>query len=97
MAYKLTVLDGALEDLDEAVEWYAEISSSLPIDIASLYKTALNEIQHKPLVSTKLRSGYRKVNLERFPYKIVFKILEEEILVVAVAHHKRKPNYWKNR
>jgi hypothetical protein len=35
--------------------------------------------------------------LKRFPYDIVVRELSEEILVVAVAHHSRRPGYWRDR
>jgi hypothetical protein len=32
-----------------------------------------------------------------FPYYLPFQILGDEILVVAIAHASRKPNYWRRR
>ncbi len=97
MAYKLTLLDGALEDLDIAFTWYNQIHVELANDLVFRFKEALSKIQHNPFLSQNLSHGFRKVNLHRFPYKLIFEIKETEIIVVALAHHKRKPGYWKNR
>ncbi len=35
--------------------------------------------------------------LKRFPYKIVYELGEDEVVVYAVAHVRRRANYWKNR
>ncbi|WP_339378699.1 hypothetical protein [Calothrix sp. NIES-2100] len=35
--------------------------------------------------------------MQRFPYLIFYTELEEVIWVIAIAHSKRKPNYWKQR
>ncbi|MCH7935415.1 MAG: type II toxin-antitoxin system RelE/ParE family toxin, partial [Gemmatimonadetes bacterium] len=43
------------------------------------------------------QSGTRRVLLHRFPYIVVYKELEDEILVVAFAHHKQRPGYWRDR
>jgi mRNA-degrading endonuclease RelE of RelBE toxin-antitoxin system len=97
MAYKITLLDGALEDLDIAFSWYSEIHVELAKDLVFKFKEALSKIELNPFLSQNLSSGFRKVNLHRFPYKLIFEINDTEIIVVALAHHKRKPGYWKNR
>jgi toxin ParE1/3/4 len=40
---------------------------------------------------------FRRALVDRFPYVIVFKLLEAEILVVAVAHASQRPGYWRRR
>lgn len=32
-----------------------------------------------------------------FPYRLVYFVTAEELMVVAVAHEKRKPGYWRDR
>jgi len=39
----------------------------------------------------------RRRVLRRFPYSIVFLLEPAEIVIVAVAHHKRRPGYWIGR
>jgi toxin ParE1/3/4 len=39
----------------------------------------------------------RKFTLQRFPYVIAFEKHEEHVLVLAVAHAKRRPLYWLTR
>lgn len=97
MAFKVTVLHAALIDLDDAVNWYDEIHPELGKDLVVKFQQALNEIEEKPLLSQQLNEGFRKVNLKRFPYKLIFKIDDKEIIIIAVAHHKRKTGYWKKR
>ena len=42
-------------------------------------------------------SGYRKAHVARFPYTLHFAVFNEEIWIMAVAHHRRHPDYWKQR
>jgi hypothetical protein len=35
--------------------------------------------------------------VNRFPYNVVYRIRDDDIYVVAVAHTSRRPNYWKDR
>jgi len=53
-------------------------------------------VQH-PLLWRLREGGWRRVNLPGFPYYIAFIIRDERVIVVAVAHHARHPDYWKNR
>ena len=97
MAFKITILESALNELEDAIEWYGKISPELSEDIINKFLSSVNLILEKPLQNPELRNGYRKINLDRFPYKLVYKIFQEEILVVAFAHHKRRPQYWLKR
>jgi hypothetical protein len=44
-----------------------------------------------------MRAPFRRCLVPKFPYSIIFSIEPEFILVVAVAHAKRKPGYWHDR
>jgi len=50
-----------------------------------------------PLLYPPYLHGTRRVLLKRFPYFIVFFDWQDEIYIVAVAHAKRRPGYWKRR
>jgi len=48
---------------------------------------------HYPVVHKELR----RVLLRRFPYSIIFRTSDEEVIVVACAHWRQKPKRWMNR
>ena len=50
-----------------------------------------------PLLWRERPGGWRRVNLPGFPYYIAYVIRDELILVTAVGHARRHPDYWKNR
>jgi toxin ParE1/3/4 len=97
MASKVSVLNIALKEFEKAAQWYAEISPELSLDLVKKFEMALVEAGGNPLKFQLLKGGFRKINIDRFPYKIIYKIFPDEILVVAFAHHKRRSFYWKNR
>ncbi|WP_407936397.1 hypothetical protein [Limnochorda pilosa] len=39
----------------------------------------------------------RRVLVRGFPYQVVYHLRPDEIVIVAVAHLKRRPGYWRNR
>ena len=40
-------------------------------------------------------ANFRRCRVSRFPFDIVFNIQDDEVLIFAVAHHHRKPDYWR--
>lgn len=39
----------------------------------------------------------RSAKVERFPYRVVYLVLDDHVDVLAVAHAKRRPGYWLRR
>jgi len=50
-----------------------------------------------PKAGSEERGDIRKLLLHRFPYKLLYSIESDHILIIAVAHQHRKPDYWINR
>ena len=93
-SYRL--LEGAFFDLESAANWYADRDASL----LAKFRTALDEAIERASKNPKLfpivvrRRQQRKVLFAGFPYQLIFEETADEIVVVAVAHAKRKPGYW---
>jgi plasmid stabilization system protein ParE len=39
----------------------------------------------------------RRVLVDRFPYQVIDELRRREVLVLAFAHLKRRPGFWKHR
>ncbi len=90
------------EEVREAVLEYNDCRSGLGDEFLAEYAAALPEIERAPLSFGRLETmpkatTVRRCLLKRFPYLIVFEVDEHEIVVLAVAHAHRRPNYWKRR
>ena len=44
-----------------------------------------------------LGAGRRRYLMKHFPYSLVYTVSSEEIRILAVAHHSRRPGYWASR
>ena len=42
-------------------------------------------------------AGTRLIVINKFPFSIVYRPDREGIVVFALAHHKRRPEYWESR
>lgn len=97
MESKLIVLPQAQFDLEEAANWYFLINPDLSDEFIEAVKTAFTAIEDNAELPQKVYKNCRKVNLVKFPYKIIYRATKEEITIIAAAHHKRHPKYWKGR
>jgi hypothetical protein len=74
-----------------------ELSFSLPLIDAAIDVIEENVIPLSPLPEEAGDTGAKRLILWRFPYDIVTIELPEETVVIAIAHHSRKPGYWLGR
>ncbi len=80
-----------------AARYYAAIHVELARSFRADIELALSRIEEGPERWPRGRYRTRRYVLGRFPYAVVYVIDERGIGVVAVAHGKRKPWYWKAR
>ena len=59
----------------------------------------LSLVEANPEIGAKISSDglTRRALVARFPYQLVYRIRPAEIVIVAIAHLKRRPGYWKTR
>jgi toxin ParE1/3/4 len=80
-----------------AVEYYEECQPKLGRRFRSAVEMELVGIEAMPFRYRVLHVPFRRCLVPKFPYAIIFVIEPDFILVVAVAHAKRKPGYWLER
>ena len=91
-------LHAAAKELDSATAWYEERSAVAP-HFVDLVERAIKRIRKRPLMYPAWPglSAVRRCILRRFPFVIVYAMLEDEIVVIAVAHSRKRPGYWVRR
>ena len=82
---------------EAAVEWYGQRSRYAAGRLVVELRSALERIQQSPNEFPKLGFNARRKTLGRFPYIVVFRETTTEIEIVAVAHGRRRPGYWRER
>jgi plasmid stabilization system protein ParE len=95
---KLVVVPLALAELHDAAAFYsARADEKLGLAFVAEFERTANLILANPLRGAIFRGAERRSYLRRFPYSIIYQVTREEIRVVAVAHHRRRPGYWAKR
>lgn len=95
---KYSLHPGAVEDLREAAKFYRErAGSGLSRSLVGEFERSVNILLRHPDVGTLWREGKRRFVMRRFPYSVIYTVSGEEIRILAVAHHSRRPGYWRRR
>ena len=84
-------------EFDEAVEFYDDKSFGLGERFQKAVFHAVESIRQNPETGMIWIQGTRLFIVNRFPYGIVFKNYTDRILILAVNHLSRDPDYWTKR
>ena len=90
-------LPGARRDFDESFDWYLERSAEAAIRFANAVDAALTIVAADPQRFAAVDELHRECPVKRFPFRIVYRVVESRVLVVAIAHAKRRPGFWRDR
>jgi plasmid stabilization system protein ParE len=78
-------------------KWYANRNPTAADSFRLAIKAAGETIRRAPSVWPVHKYGTQKYHLKQFPYKIIYIVENDQILVLAVAHDRRRPGYWQDR
>ena len=97
MARVLEFHSAARDEFDAAVDWYEAARPGFGAAfLAAVYEAAERAAEH-PLAGAPLGSELSRVFVRRFPYFVLYDSDAVRVRVVAVAHFRRRPGYWKSR
>ena len=87
----------ALEEAEAVIEWYRRRSTRAAEMFVDELDRAIERIGHHPGQSPEYAFRTRRMVLQRFPYLVVFREVAVGVEIVAVAHGRRRPGYWRDR
>ena len=79
------------------VEFYAERRPRLALEFAGAIEEAVTFIRSNPDAGTPVRGALRRWLVRRFPYSVIYREEAQRMYVLALAHHRQGPGYWRNR
>lgn len=104
MAYSLRFVAEARAEALEQYAWYRrEAGERVANRFWQALSVAVERVQARPETYAEYAptnpelEGVRKYLLPRYPHKLVFERLGDEVVVYAVMHGKRHPDYWHSR
>ena len=84
-------------EVTEAARYYEVRKSGLGSDLIGEVERALDQILTNPEASQRIGRRVRRKSLWRFPYNLIYAVYPDRIRILACAHQKRRPFYWRKR
>jgi hypothetical protein len=98
---KARFLPAAILELESAADDYEEAAPDLGSEFRQEVRNivALIERHHRigPSVNAGTKTALREFLLNRFPYRLVYSINVDDIIIIALAHQHRRSGYWRGR
>lgn len=87
----------AVKEAEAARDWYATRSLVASRAFVSELIDAVDQIIENPGTWPLYEGNTRRYVFPRFPYSLIYRTFQKKIQIIAVAHSKRKPEYWRSR
>lgn len=88
----------ARREIRRAFEWYLqEASQHIAAGFLDDFEQTLALLKYHPEIGEPGGSNTRRLIFQRYPYTVVYRLKDEALEIVAIAHHSRQPEYWAGR
>jgi toxin ParE1/3/4 len=89
--------EDAFAEMIEASKYYEERALGLGMSFLDSIEEAVDQVLANPEACQLVSDLVRQKLLKRFPYSVLYVIEPECLRVMAIAHQKRRPGYWRYR
>lgn len=93
---RVVFMPSAFDEFDAACEFYAPLRPGLSSRFRDAVRKKIRRIRSMPLLGGSIPgTPCRKIRVDGFPYRIIYRIHADAIWIIAVSHTSRDPEYWK--
>jgi len=85
-----------IEFLKEVL-YYSKARTGIGLRFQAEVQAAVSRAARHPLGGAPSFKETRSILVKRFPFSVVYRPSKQEVLVVAIAPHRKRPNYWASR
>jgi plasmid stabilization system protein ParE len=89
--------EDAEKEFKEATAFYAIEEQSLALAFVGAVEQTVSRIADNPESSPLVAGRVRRMRVHRFPYSVLYSVLPDRVRIIAVAHERRRPFYWRDR
>jgi plasmid stabilization system protein ParE len=93
----------AVDEIASAVDWYERQRNGLGVRFLDVIETTVNRASRSPRIGSPVGDDQqgsvrlRTMSLGGFPWTLAYEVLGDSIVILAVFHQRRLPNYWLER
>lgn len=93
----LSLHEDADRELNDVADYYDAESLGLGTAFLDQLDDGYQRILENPHAAAEIDPDIRKLVLAKFPYNLIYEIDGDVVLILAVAHQRRRPHYWRER
>jgi len=84
-------------ELRAAASYYEDRVAGLGEEFTAEVERLRTRLAEYPALGATYASLHRRVLLRRFPFAVIYRADKSNVTIIAVAHTKRRPDYWRGR
>ncbi len=97
MSRRFSIHEAAEAEVNEAADFYDLADPGLGNVYLDDVQRAIKDISQYPEMAPIVGGSLRKKSLQKFPFSLIYSVRPTEIRLLAVAHQKKRPFYWRGR
>jgi plasmid stabilization system protein ParE len=97
MSLPLVVRAAAQVEMLDARDWYEQQRAGLGDEFVTAVEQLFERISSMPEMYGVVTGDVRRAKLRRFPYVVYYRVLTDQVVVIAVLHGRRDSQAWQSR
>jgi plasmid stabilization system protein ParE len=99
MSFRVLFRPEAEADVADGATWYEDQRAGLGSEFVEAVFHAVDALSVNPLLASRRhrRRDIRWVFPERFPYRIIYEVADDTVLVISALHAARHDRNWRER
>lgn len=94
MAFEVTILHSATIEITEILDWYNSQNESSAASFYEEYLSSLEKLKANPQFYSYIHEDFRRLVMERFPYRIIYKVSGNKVTIYRISHIRRDDREW---
>lgn len=94
---EVVITSVAERDFIESLCWCAERDVTAANDFDQKFQRVVSELEIDPERFPLYDDPYRFILMCRFPFRVIFRVDADDVIIMAVAHSSRSPDFWTRR
>ncbi|MCP4350246.1 MAG: type II toxin-antitoxin system RelE/ParE family toxin [Desulfobacterales bacterium] len=94
MINRVKFAEEAVYEFRDSVKWYESKAEGLGLRFTDEIDSAVERIKLNPELYRKVAEDIRRIQVNRFPYSIFYKIEDGTLIILRIFHNRRKPIEW---
>lgn len=96
-AYSVIIQPEAEQDLDTVYHYFESQKPGLGFEFLAEITETIEVLEDNPMLFQRVHRELRRAIVKRFGYNLIYKVMDSEVLILAIMHGSRDPERWQGR